>query len=264
MMLAGTSAAKVGAMILGLTLLAAPAFGASAPAAKPAPQPSAFQKEQQMSPAELIRRWKGYTAKASQRFGVPLAWINAVMRMESGGRTMLHENQPMVSDKGALGIMQVMPGTYQEMKLQYRLGADPFDPRDNIYAGAAYLKWLKGKYGFPALFAAYNAGPGQVDDFLTKAKPLPAETQNYIAGISKILDGAGGADGTAMRLAKMTRPDGAAVMIDPLAVRSLRQTFPGEYTEGVHTLINMGVWKQGVVEDLATVRAAIKIRGGRI
>ena len=237
--------------------------GAEAAPAKPPPA-SAFQKEKQMSPAELVRRWKPLVAKASQRFAVPVPWINAVMRMESGGRTMLAENQPMVSDKGALGIMQVMPGTYQEMKTQYRLGADPFQPRDNIYAGAAYLKWLKGKYGFPALFAAYNAGPGQVDDFLTKGVKLPAETRNYVAGISKILGGAGGADGSTMFLAKLTRPDGAAVMIDPVAVRSVRQTFPGEYADGVRTLINMGVWKQGVVEDLATVTAAIKIRGGRI
>ncbi len=47
-----------------------------------------------MSPAQLIRRWKTPVAKASRRFGVPVAWINAVMRVESGGRTMLSENMP--------------------------------------------------------------------------------------------------------------------------------------------------------------------------
>ena len=98
-----------------------------------------------MSPAQLIRRWKTPVAKASRRFGVPVAWINAVMRVESGGRTMLAENARMISDKGAMGIMQVMPGTYAEMAADHRLGADAFNPSDNIHAGAAYLRWLKGK-----------------------------------------------------------------------------------------------------------------------
>ena len=81
-----------------------------------------------MSPAQLIKRWTPITTKASKRFGVPLLWINAVMRLESGGRTMLAENQRMISDKGALGLMQVLPGTFAEMREQYRLGADVFDP----------------------------------------------------------------------------------------------------------------------------------------
>ncbi len=243
-------------------LLAAPAAGA-APASQAQPK-SAFEEEQQMSPERLIKRWKAPVAKASQRFGVPVSWINAVMRMESGGRTMLTQTQRMISDKGAIGIMQVLPGTYRDMQGQYRLGPDPFNPDDNIRAGAAYLKWLKGKYAYPALFAAYNAGPGQVDDFLARGTPLPAETKSYVAGIGKILDGAGGLDGTLVSLVKLTRPDGQAILIDPIAVRSIREAGPGEYAPGVRTVINMGVLKQGVVEDAATVGAAIKIRGGRI
>ena len=80
--------------------------------------------------------------EASQRFHVPKAWIRAVMRQESGGRTMLGEDQPIVSRAGAIGLMQVMPATYGEMAEQHKLGADPFDARDNIMAGAAYLRWL--------------------------------------------------------------------------------------------------------------------------
>ena len=109
------------------------------------------------------------------------------MRQESGGRTMLAENLPIVSAAGAMGVMQVMPGTYTEMAAQYGLGANPYNPRDNIYAGAAYLKWLHVKYGYPAMFAAYNDGPGNIEDHLHRGRALPAETRGYIAEIAKSL-----------------------------------------------------------------------------
>jgi hypothetical protein len=186
------------------------------------------------------------------------------MRLESGGRTMLGENQPMVSDKGALGLMQVLPGTFAEMRAQYRLGADVFDPNNNINAGAAYLAWLRKKYGYPALFAAYNAGPGQVDDVLTHTRPLPAETRAYLAGIDKILGGTGGVDGAAINAAKFTRPDGTPVLIDPIAVTSVRAAVTDEYAPTVQAVITSGRLTQGVREDVAAVTAAIRIRGGSI
>jgi hypothetical protein len=223
---------------------------------------SDFQQEQAMSPAQLIKRWQPIAAKASKRFGVPLIWINAVMRLESGGRPMLNENQRMISDRGALGLMQVLPGTFAEMREQYRLGADVFDPAANINAGTAYLAWLHRKYGYPAMFAAYNAGPGQVDDLLGRGKLLPAETRSYMAGINKILGG--GADGTSINSVSLTRPDGTMALIDPIAVRSIRAVSPGEYADGVQTVITAGRLRQGVREDLATVTAAIRIRGGSI
>jgi membrane-bound lytic murein transglycosylase B len=194
--------------------------------------------------------------------GVPVAWINAVMRVESGGRTMLTETQPMISSKGAIGLMQVLPATYGEMRAQYGLGADPFNTRDNIHAGAAYLRWLRGKYGYPALFAAYNAGPGQVDDLLARGKPLPAETRAYVTRVGAILDF--GADGTFINAAKLTRPDGSPVLIDPLAVSSIRGVVPGEYPDGVQTVLTMGRLTQGVRETAAAATAAIRIRGGKV
>ena len=109
----------------------------------------------------MLNRWDGIITEASQRFHVPKAWIRAVMARESGGRTMLGEDKPIVSSAGAVGLMQVLPETYDQMAEQHRLGANPFDARDNIMAGAAYLRWLHQKYGYPAMFAAYNAGPGQ-------------------------------------------------------------------------------------------------------
>lgn len=229
------------------------------------PRQSVFEKEQAMAPAELLKRWKPMVAKASRRFGVPVSWINAVMRVESGGRTMLSEGMPMVSEKGAVGIMQLLPQTYTEMRTQYRLGSNPFDPNDNIQAGAAYLRWLKGKYAYPAIFAAYNAGPQRVDKLLADGTPLPDETRNYVDRIGGILNGAGGRDGTYISAVSLTRPDGSPVLIDPLAVRSARVTFAGEYAPGVQSVLRMGGrLTQGVREDLAAVRVAIRMRGGRI
>jgi len=248
--------------VAALLLLALPVHAAAKKPVKPKPVLSAFQQEEAMGPAELIKRWNPIAAKASKRFGVPLIWINAVMRLESGGRTMLSESQKMVSDKGALGLMQVLPGTYTEMRAQYGLGTDVFDPKNNINAGTAYLKWLRGKYGFPAMFAAYNAGPGSVEAVMAHTKVLPAETRLYMAGINKILGG--GADGVLINSAKLTRPDGTTVLIDPIAVNSIRAVAPGEYTEGVQTVIVAGRLHQGVKEDLKTVTEAIRIRGGTI
>jgi membrane-bound lytic murein transglycosylase B len=230
--------------------------------AKAAPAPSAYQQEQAMTPAQLILRWKPLVAKAATRAGVPVAWINAVMRVESGGRTMLTDSQPMISSKGALGLMQVLPQTYQDMRAQYKLGSDPFVPKDNIGAGAGYLRWLHGKYGYPVMFAAYNAGPGQVDDVLGGQKRLPAETQSYVARVARILGEP--SDGAFINAAKFTRPDGTPVLIDPLAVSGVHAAGPGEYPDGVQTVLSMGRLSQGVREDIGSATAAIRIRGGKV
>ena len=215
-----------------------------------------------MTPSQLILRWKPLVAQASRRAGVPVAWINAVMRVESGGRTMLADAQPMVSSKGALGLMQVLPQTYQDMRAQYRLGPDPFNPKDNINAGAGYLRWLRGKYGYPVMFAAYNAGPGQVDDVLGGSKRLPAETQAYVARVGEILGT--GSDGALINAAKFTRPDGSEVLVDPLAVSAIRPVLPGEYADGVQTVLSMGRLTQGIREDMQTAMTAIRVRGGKV
>lgn len=149
--------------------------------------PSTYQIEKDMSPSALMARWKPLVAEASRRFRIPETWIAAVMRMESGGRTMLAEDRPMISRAGAVGVMQMMPATYEEMRAQHGLGADPHNPHDNVLAGAAYLRFLYGRYGYPAMFAAYNGGPGVLEDHLSGLRGLPAETQNYLAVISRNL-----------------------------------------------------------------------------
>lgn len=126
-----------------------------------------------------LAKWQPFIGTAAQRFAVPDAWIRAVMRAESGGRTM-RNGRPITSDAGAMGLMQVMPGTYDEMRARYRLGPDPYDPRDNVLAGAAYLRGLYRRYGYPYAFAAYQAGPKRLDDYLLRGKRLPETTRVYL------------------------------------------------------------------------------------
>jgi soluble lytic murein transglycosylase-like protein len=104
--------------------------------------------------------WTLEVREASERFGIPEDWIRRVIRAESGGRTRL-AGRPITSRAGAMGLMQLMPGTWAEMRSRHRLGPDPYDPRDNILAGTAYLRMLYDRFGYPGLFAAYNAGPAR-------------------------------------------------------------------------------------------------------
>ncbi len=131
-----------------------------------------------------LDRWQSLIAEASRRFGVPEAWIRAVMRAESGGQTML-DGRPTTSRVGAMGLMQIMPETWAGLRARYGLGIDPYDPHDNIFAGAAYLRELYQRYGYPNLFAAYNAGPGRLDAHLSGGRPLPDETQAYLASLGQ-------------------------------------------------------------------------------
>lgn len=132
-----------------------------------------------------IERWRPFIAEASRRFGIPQAWIAAVMQAESGGSTHL-KRRPIVSPAGAMGLMQVMPGTWAAMRRQHGLGPAPHDPRDNILAGSAYLRAMYDRFGYPGLFAAYNAGPARYAEHLRTGRPLPRETRSYIAQIAQL------------------------------------------------------------------------------
>lgn len=157
--------------LLATCLVGVATFGASAAvAAAPDPAPS------------RIDQWQGIIGEAAQRFGIPDAWIRRVIQAESGGRTQLN-GKPITSPKGAMGLMQVMPETYRNIRAQYGLGSDAYDPHDNILAGAAYLRQMYDRYGYPSLFAAYNAGPKRLEDFLFGGRALPRETLDYVSGI---------------------------------------------------------------------------------
>jgi len=132
--------------------------------------------------ADAVTRWRPYSLEASHRFGVPLEWIERVMRAESGGRTHLR-GRPITSRAGAMGLMQVMPATWAELRARLGLGSDPHDPRDNILAGTYYLRLMYDRFGYPGLFGAYNAGPGRYAEWLSGRRALPAETTAYLAQV---------------------------------------------------------------------------------
>lgn len=129
--------------------------------------------------ARPVDRWASQIQRASSRFGVPEHWVRRVIEAESGGRS--RTAGPIVSRTGARGLMQLMPGTWNEMRAILGLGSDPDDPADNILAGTFYLRLLYERFGYPGLFAAYNAGPARYAAFLSGARPLPAETRSYLA-----------------------------------------------------------------------------------
>lgn len=125
--------------------------------------------------------YAAHVADAARRFGIPEQWIWAVMRVESNG------DSRAVSSAGAMGLMQVMPATWAGLRARHGLGANPFDMRDNIMAGAAYLRAMHDRYGnVTAMLAAYNAGPGRYDEHLSRGRPLPAETRAYLAKLASI------------------------------------------------------------------------------
>jgi len=125
--------------------------------------------------------WDDLVRQAAERNAIPATWVRAVLQAESAG------DPHAVSDAGAMGLMQIMPGTWKEVRRTLNLGADPFDPRDNIAAGAAYLRWLHDRYGDVGFLAAYNAGPGRYDEHLASGRPLPGETISYVEFVTRLM-----------------------------------------------------------------------------
>ncbi|GAB5471673.1 MAG: hypothetical protein Kilf2KO_47030 [Rhodospirillales bacterium] len=120
-------------------------------------------------------------AEAAQRFAIPERWIRAVMQAESAG------DPTAVSDAGAMGLMQIMPATWADLRAAHGLGDDAFDPRDNVLAGAAYLREMYDRFGAPGFLAAYNAGPERYAEHLATGRPLPRETRAYVAALAPSL-----------------------------------------------------------------------------
>jgi hypothetical protein len=150
--------------------------------------------------------------EASRRFSIPALWIRSVMQVESGS------NAQALSLKGAMGLMQIMPATYAALRQEFGLGADPYQPRDNIMAGAAYLREMLDLYGTSGFLAAYNAGPARYGEHLATGEPLPEETQVYLSRLTPMLSGAqvGSIAANANPVTWMTAP----LFIDDNAMRS--------------------------------------------
>jgi hypothetical protein len=128
--------------------------------------------------------WGPHVREAAARFQVPERWIRAVMRQESGGRQFDDSGRPITSPVGAMGLMQVMPRTYDTLAARHGLGPDPYQPRDNILAGAAYIRAMHDRFGAPAFLAAYNAGPERTAAWLAGSMVLPDETEAYLASVA--------------------------------------------------------------------------------
>jgi len=125
--------------------------------------------------------YASFVREAAQRFSMPPSWISAVMAIESGGEVRAR------SSKGAMGLMQIMPDTWSGLRARHGLGANPYDPRDNILAGAAYLREMIDRFGSPGFIAAYNAGPGSYENHLATGRPLPPETRHYVATLAPLI-----------------------------------------------------------------------------
>ncbi|RAZ89461.1 lytic transglycosylase domain-containing protein [Mesorhizobium hawassense] len=121
-----------------------------------------------------------HIAEAARRFRLPAAWIHAVLIAESAG------DQRATSRKGAMGLMQIVPDTWSDLRVRYGLGGDPYDPHDNIIAGSAYIRELLDRYGSPGWIAAYNAGPGRYEASL-QGRRLPRETRAYVTVVTSAI-----------------------------------------------------------------------------
>lgn len=144
--------------------------------------------------AEVAVSWQSFVDEATSRFSVPASWIRAVIQIESKG------NPKALSPKGAVGLMQLMPNTYAELRIRYGLGADPADPHDNIVAGTAYLRDMRERFGAEGFITAYNAGPQRYQDHLATGRPLPEETLTYVAKLAPLLSGGPVADGRSVTI----------------------------------------------------------------
>lgn len=179
------------------------------------------------SQAESVADWRPYITEASLRFGVPTAWIERVMRAESNGQTRLN-GHPIRSRAGAMGLMQLMPGTWAAMREKLGLGANPDDPRDNILAGTFYLRMMYDRFGYPGLFAAYNAGPGRYAAHLATGKALPGETIAYLHTVGGVPSASGPAVGAprealfAVRYPAPDRTESSALVPSPTSLFVVR------------------------------------------
>ena len=153
--------------VLGVVAIAASAWPSVGAAAKPA----------------LPNRCAAYVPEAARRSGLSEEVVARVMLAESGG------NARIVSVKGAIGCMQIMPATWSYLTARFSLGADPFDARMNMIGGAMYLAELAARYGWPGALAAYNAGPGRYQRYVQGGVPLPSETIAYAARIGRNAEG---------------------------------------------------------------------------
>jgi hypothetical protein len=198
------------------------------------PAATALAQDVPVAQPAAAHRFAAHIAEASQRFRIHEAWIRAVLDAESA------YDIRAISDAGAMGLMQIMPDTWAELRVRHRLGDDPFDPRDNILAGTAYLREMLDRYGnVGAMLAAYNAGPGRYDEYIATGRRLPAETRAYVAKLAPLLGGTPLPDGTEITAPPPTDWREAPLFVVPADGGSLAGSLqPGSRSETETTTVS--------------------------
>jgi soluble lytic murein transglycosylase-like protein len=164
---------------------AAPVFAngtiSSAASAATGPQPTVSVDINSFDAVDAQHAYDDLIAEASTIYNLDPAMIRAVMQTESAFNAMA------VSPVGAVGLMQLMPEVAAELG-----AADPMDPRQNIMAGARYLRQLLDQHrgNVKLALASYNAGPGAVAKY--HAVPPFKETRNYVRRVTSLLAGSRG------------------------------------------------------------------------
>ena len=174
--------------------------------------PGSSARAQTAARSEAVERFAKFIDEASGRFAVPARWIRAVMRVESGG------DEHAFSSRGAMGLMQLMPGTWVELSVRYGLDVDPFDAHDNIIAGTAYLKDMHDRFGSAGFLAAYHAGPARYEQHLATGRPLPQDTTAYVAAVTPLLED-GHSERTPVRIKRAVPWQEAPLFVDHTETR---------------------------------------------
>jgi Transglycosylase SLT domain len=145
-----------------------------------------------------VRQWDGEILQAADRFHIDRRLITAVIQVESNACERI-EGKRTSSEAGAMGLMQVMPSTWNAYRERLRLGTDPYNPLDNLLAGSAYLHDLTQRLGMLDGLAAYFAGPSSVMAANSKDTLASPATLRYVRDVLAIVVGNMGQMGSRRR-----------------------------------------------------------------
>ncbi len=128
------------------------------------------------------RRWETIVEEAAHQAMMAPSFVEAVLLAESAGCEYMN-GAPTISPAGAMGLMQLMPGTWTRLQSQLHLGRDPFDPTDNIRAGARFLRELYDQFGLEGAVDAYHSGTGTYAEHLRSRKALSPKNLDYLSRV---------------------------------------------------------------------------------